>query len=93
MNKRDVTIIYQRLCNRKITKAEAEKEIEEFISIMGKALMIDGDVKFTNIGTLKIVDLQPRKIAHPNTREPMMITPPKDVRFKGSLKTVKKNKK
>ena len=90
MNKRETAVIYQRLCSREISKGEAVKEIEEFIGVMEKALMIDGGVKFTNIGTLKIVDLKPRRIAHPNTKEPMVITPPKDVRFKGALKTIKK---
>ena len=91
MTKKELAGIYKSLCtDREITKTQAAKEIDDFLKIMEKALMIDGKIKFIHVGVLEIVNLKPRRIADPNTKKPMLIHPPKDVRFKTAPAKVKK---
>lgn len=85
MNKKEMAAIYKKLCPRKITIQKAQQEMEEILKVMEKALVQEGKITFTKIGVMEIVNLKPRRIADPNTKEPVMIYPPKDVRFKESL--------
>ena len=84
MTKREVAELYRDLCPRKLTLDEAKKELEEFLGVIEAALKKDGKIKFTGIGRMEIINLKPRRIADPNTKEPMIIYPKKDVRFKAS---------
>ena len=84
MNKRDIAEIYQNLCKRELTREQAIKEMEGFLMAVEKALLKDKKIKFTNIGTIEIKEFKPKRIADPNTREPMIIYPPKAVKFKES---------
>lgn len=86
MTKTELALIYQRLCNRKLTIKQARKELEDFLLAMEKALKQDKKIKFTRVGVMEVIDLKPRRIADPNTKEPMIIYPKKDVRFKSSVR-------
>ena len=85
MTKREIAEIYQKICPRYLTKEQAVGEIEDFLMVMEKALLKDKKIKFTNIGTMEIMEFKPKRIADPNTKEPMIIHPPKDVKFKESV--------
>ena len=93
MNKKELAWIYKELCPRKITHEGAKKEINDFLMVMEKALKTDGKIKFKRIGIMEVVKLKPKRIADPNTKEPMMIYPPKVVKFRESLTTVRENQK
>lgn len=90
MNKINMAKFYQKLSPRKLTRLEAKKEIEEMLAMIEKGLKENRKIKFTNVGVIEVVNLQPRRIANPNTKEPMIIHPPKDVRFRESTTARKK---
>lgn len=84
MNKREMAKIYQQLSKNKITQMEAIKEIEQFLNILEEALLEYGKVKFMEKGVFEILERKPRRIADPNTKEPLIIYPQKIVKFKSS---------
>ena len=85
MTKREIAEIYQKMCPRYLTREQAIGEMEEFLMVMEKALLKDKKITFPNVGTIKIIEFKPKKIADPNTKEPMIIHPPKDIKFKESV--------
>ena len=89
MTKRKLAEIYRELRSKELTINEAVKEVEDFLMVMEEALKTGKRIKFKRVGVMEIVDLKPRRIADPNTKEPMMIYPRKDVRFKESLTTIR----
>lgn len=93
MTKKELAKVYRNLCSRKLTVMEAKKEIEDFLMVIETALKIEGKIKFKRVGTMEVVHLKPRRIANPNTKEPMVIYPPKDVRFRESLTVIKEKQK
>lgn len=82
MNKREMAKIYQQLSKNKITQIEAIREIDQFLSILEEALLEHGKVKFMEKGVFEILERKPRRIANPNTKEPLIIYPQKTVKFK-----------
>lgn len=82
MNKRGFRKLYQKNFDEKISVNEAIKEIECFLETISEAVIRDNKVKFMNRGTFEILDKKPRRIADPVTKEPKIIYPRKDVRFK-----------
>lgn len=82
MNKRGFGKLYQKNFDEKISVNEAIKEIEYFLETISEAVIRDNKVKFMNRGTFEILDKKPRRIADPVTKEPKIIYPRKDVRFK-----------
>ena len=69
MNKRGFGKLYQKNFDEKISVNEAIKEIECFLETISEAVIKDNKVKFMNR-------------ADPVTKEPKIIYPRKDVRFK-----------
>ena len=93
MTKKELAEVYKNLCSRKITVNEAKKEIEDFLVVIEEALKRKERIKFKRVGVMEVVHLKPRRIADPNTKEPMIIYPPKDVRFRESLTSVREKQK
>lgn len=81
MNKREFAKLYIKNGNKDLTILDAVKEIDELLDMIGLELKKEGKVKFTNFCSMDVLDRAERRIADPNTKEPMVIKPPKKVRF------------
>lgn len=86
MNKRLFAKLYKEMSEDEITVKTALKNIEDFMEILEKALLIDGKVKLVKKGTFEIVERKPRRISNPQTRDIMEIQPKKIVKFRPSKK-------
>ena len=84
MDKRKFVKLYKELCKEDITLETATKNIEDFLRIWEKALLIDGQVKLMEKGVFEIVEKKPKKIANPQTKEIIEIYPKKNIRLRVS---------
>ena len=84
MNKKSFAKVYSTLSKENITVKDSLKNIDEFLRILEKALLIDGKVKLVKKGVFEVIEKKPRKISNPQTREKMEIHPQKNVRLKVS---------
>lgn len=82
MTKREFAKLYIKNSSKTMTIAEGIKEIEDILDIIGTVLKEKGKISFPNHCTIDVIDRAERRIADPNTKEPMIIKPPKKVRFK-----------
>lgn len=90
MNKREFGKLYQKNFKGKISVNDAIEEIDCFLETIAEAVIKEGKVKFMNRGTFEIIDKKPRRIADPITKEPKIIYPKRDIRFKLSDNAKKK---
>lgn len=84
MDKKSFAKIYSTLSKENITNKDSLKNINEFLRILEKALLIDGKVKLVEKGVFEVIEKKTRKISNPQTREKMEIYPRKNVRLKVS---------
>lgn len=82
MNKREFGKLYQKNFDGKISVNDAIEEIDCFLETLAEAIIKEGKVKFMNRGTFEVIDKKPRRIADPVTKEPKIIYPKRDIRFK-----------
>ncbi|GAA6325048.1 hypothetical protein F350042L8_21460 [Fusobacterium ulcerans] len=90
MDKRNLRKIYREISKEEISLKKAQEEIDEFIEVIQEAILIDGKIKFKEIGTFEILKRHSRIIANPVTKEPMKIYPKKTIKFRVS-KNLKNN--
>lgn len=93
MNKKDLIKIYKTKLNID-SAAEAQKDINDFIEVLKKAILKDGIVKFHDNGIFEILTRKPKIISNPATRELITIHPKKTIKFRMSkgMKEALKNK-
>lgn len=84
MNKKSFAKIYKTLGGENMTHKEALHNINEFLEILEKILVNDGQVKLVRKAVFEAIERQPRRISNPQTREIMEIYPKKTVRFRAS---------
>lgn len=84
MNKRSFAKVYSTMSKENITVKDSLKNIDEFLRILEKALLIDGKVKLVEKGVFEVIEKKPRKISNPQTREKIEIYPRKNIRFRVS---------
>ena len=90
MNKRDFTRLYLKYSNKEeMTILEGVKEVDGILDMIGKMLKENGKIKFTNFCSMDVIERAERRIADPNTKEPMIIKPPKKIRFSIATKKLK----
>lgn len=86
MNKKDLIEIYKNKSNIEST-IEAKTDINDFIEVLKKAILKDGEVKFHDNGIFEILERKPKIISNPATRELITIHPKKTVKFRMSKGT------
>lgn len=84
MNKKLFAKVYQELSKEKITIETALKDVEDFLEILEKALLVSMEVKLVKKGVFEVVKKRARRISNPQTREIMEIYPRKNVRLRVS---------
>ena len=84
MDKKSFAKTYSALSQEKVTFKDSLKNINEFLHILEKALLIDGKVKLVKKGVFEVIERKPRKISNPQTREKMEIYPGKTVKLRTS---------
>ncbi len=75
MNKKSFAKIYKTLGGENMTNKEALHNINEFLEILEKILVNDGQVKLVRKAVFEAIERQPSKISYPQTREIMEIYP------------------
>lgn len=84
MNKKLFVKVYRELSKENISINTALKEVEDFLEVLEKALLIDGKVKFIKKGVFEIIKRKTRRISNPQTRDVMEIYPKKNLRLRVS---------
>ena len=84
MDKKSFAKVYSALSKENITVKDSLKNIDEFLRILEKALLIDGQVKLVEKGVFEVIEKKPRKISNPQTREKIEIHPRKNLRLRVS---------
>lgn len=84
MDKKSFAKTYSVLSQETVTVKDSLKNVNEFLRILEKALLIDGKIKLVKKGVFEIVERKPRKISNPQTREKMEIYPRKTVKLRTS---------
>ena len=72
---------YKENHDRRITNADAKKDVEVFLKLIESSIVEAGSIKFKGIGTFSLLKRKPRVISNPKTRERMTIYPLPIVKF------------
>ena len=78
MNREDIV---ERLAEKGYTKKSARLIIDDFVRVIGEALIDGEEVKFHGFGTFSVYEMTPREIAEVQSREMISIPGHKIPRF------------
>lgn len=65
-----------------LTKADAERALDAFVSAISEELVAGGDVQLTGVFSLKVGERPARMGLNPKTKEKIMIPAKKVIKFK-----------
>lgn len=65
-----------------LTKADAERALDAFVSAISEELAAGGDVQLTGVFSLKVSERSARMGLNPKTKEKIMIPAKKIIKFK-----------
>ncbi len=72
---------YKENHEKRITNADAKKDVEVFLDLIENNIAVAGSIKFKGVGTFSFLKRRPRVISNPKTRERMTIYPLAIVKF------------
>lgn len=90
MDKRQFIRKYREKFNNEINRKEALEDIDSFFEVLKISLEENKKVKFHEIGTFSVLTKKDRVVSNPSTRERMKIIGKNTIKFKASLKLIKK---
>ena len=64
---------YKENYEKRITNADAKKDVEAFLNLIEDNIVEAGSIKFKGVGTFSLLKRKPRVISNPKTRERMTI--------------------
>ncbi|BBA49778.1 HU family DNA-binding protein [Fusobacterium varium] len=72
---------YKENHEKRITNADAKKDVEAFLNLIENNIVDVGSIKFKGVGTFSLLRRRARVISNPKTRERMTIYPLAIVKF------------
>ncbi|MDU1912411.1 HU family DNA-binding protein [Fusobacterium sp.] len=72
---------YKENHEKRITNANAKKDVDVLLDLIEKNIVDAGNIKFKEVGTFSLLRRRPRVISNPKTKERMTIHPLAVVKF------------
>lgn len=81
MDKQQFIKEYKENHQKRISNADAKKDVEAFLNLIERKIVDAESIKFKGVGSFSLLRRKPRVISNPKTRERMTIYPMAIVKF------------